>query len=95
LSRKEQRRLEAEQRKRLQPLKSQVDLLEKQLEKLHEQRDEMTRQLTDPTLYDEGDKDRISTLMRQKAGIDDEVDRIENAWMEAAEAYEEAWRKPG
>jgi ATP-binding cassette subfamily F protein 3 len=92
LSKKDRRRLEAEQRKRLQPLKKQVDKLEKQLETLMAQRDEMDSQLADPDLYDDANKDKVSKLMLAKANLDDEVENIEGQWMDAAEEYEKAWK---
>ena len=92
LSKKDQRRLEAEQRRRLQPLKRKVDNLEKQLEILSEQRDEIDSQLADPALYDGVNKNKVSELTQAKARLDSEIDDVEGQWMQAAEEYENAWK---
>ena len=90
ISKKERRRIEAEQRKRLQPLKQEVDRLERELERLIEQRDDIARQLADPALYEQDDKDRVNALMQTRAGLDARVEDVELQWMEAAEAHEQA-----
>jgi ATP-binding cassette subfamily F protein 3 len=90
LSRKDQRRQEAEQRKRLQPLKKKVDEWEKKLKTLAQQREQVNTELADPALYEDPASDSVRELMRKKSQLDDEVEQCEMNWLEAAEEYEQA-----
>ena len=90
LSRKEQRRLEAEQRKRLQPLKKKVDELEKQLKTLTSKREQVNDELSDPALYEDPGNERVTELMQEKSQLDEEIELVEVDWLEAAEQYEMA-----
>jgi ATP-binding cassette subfamily F protein 3 len=88
LSRKDQRRQEAEQRKRLQPLKKKVDEWERKLKTLAQQREQVNTELADPALYEDPASDSVRELMRKKSQLDDEVEQCEMNWLEAAEEYE-------
>ena len=90
LSRKDQRRQEAEQRKRLQPLKKKLDEWEKKLKTLAQQREQVNTELADPALYEDPASDSVRELMRKKSQLDDEVEQCEMNWLEAAEEYEQA-----
>ncbi len=89
-ARKEQRRLEAETRKRLQPLRKQLNKLEEQLDKLQQQRSELEQRLADPALYQEGGKEVLSGLLQQKGELDKAHQQAEEAWLLCSEELEAA-----
>jgi len=90
LSKKEVRRLEAEKRKILQPLKKSVDRLERKIEELNNKVETIDEQLADPALYDAENTEKMTSLMQDKAYLAKDVSELEEQWMEAIEEYEEA-----
>ncbi|MEJ2330725.1 MAG: ATP-binding cassette domain-containing protein [Gammaproteobacteria bacterium] len=90
LSRKEQKRLEAEQRQRLSPLKKSVDRLEKQVETLQSRNSELEALLADSDLYSDERKEQLRRLLEEKQSNDATLGEAEEQWMEAMEAYEAA-----
>ncbi len=86
--RRTRKRLEAEQRKRLQPLKNRLQQLEKTLDVLHGEQSELQAQLALPELYEDAAKPRLMTLMEHKRELDRRTEKTEEAWMEASEALE-------
>jgi ATP-binding cassette subfamily F protein 3 len=90
LSKKEARRLEADKRKALQPLKKSVDRLERKIEELNKQLDTIEQQLADPELYNEENTEKMTSLIQDKAYLAKDISELEEQWMEAAERYEEA-----
>ena len=90
LSKKEVRRLEAEKRKKLQPLKKSVDRLERKIDELEKQSEAIEQQLADPDLYNEENAEKMTTLMQDKAYLAKDIAELEEQWMLATEEYEEA-----
>jgi ATP-binding cassette, subfamily F, member 3 len=88
LARKEQKRLEAEQRKQLQPLRDRIRKAEASLAKLHARQHELEQQLADPDLYSAGNKPRLNELLREKADVDQQIAALESDWLEACEQLE-------
>ena len=88
-ARKEQKRLAAERRKALRPLKVQAEKLEKQLDKLQAGLSEVEEALGDPSLYEESAKDRLKVLLDQQSSLKKEVTDTEEVWMEALEELEQ------
>ncbi|MGB0663127.1 MAG: ATP-binding cassette domain-containing protein [Pontibacterium sp.] len=86
--RKEQKRLEAERRKKLAPLKKQLTQLEQALDKATEALAEIETQLADNSLYDDSNKDKLKQLLAEQARLTQESEQTEEAWMEAQEALE-------
>jgi ATP-binding cassette subfamily F protein 3 len=87
--RKEQRRLDAERRNQLQPLRNRVKKLEAELEKLLSRKDELTIALADPVIYDDSNRERLKTLGLEHAQLEKALGETEEAWMLASEALEE------
>jgi ATP-binding cassette subfamily F protein 3 len=87
-SRKEQRRREAEQRARLQPVKRRVDKLEAEVERLTTERDALEQRLADPALYTDDAKPRLLMLLGDKQRIDADLERAEADWLDAAAKLE-------
>ncbi|MDM7322451.1 MAG: ATP-binding cassette domain-containing protein [Gammaproteobacteria bacterium] len=96
-ARKDRRRMEAEQRKRLQPLRRQVERLEAEMERLTEEKRVLEQSLADPAIYAESSKDVLKRLLADKARVDTGLTKVEEEWLAASEALEEAMRevRPG
>ncbi len=89
-SRKDQKRLQAQQRQQLRPLKKKSARLEARVEQLQYQSDTLEKQLADSDLYQEQRKQELRQLLEEKGGIDTELTKTEEAWMQALEALEAA-----
>lgn len=89
-NRKDKRKQSAEQRKQLQPLKRIVDKHEKEMDLLTKRAAELEKQLADPDIYSEQNKEKLKALLLKKSDIDGQLEETEMAWMEAAEEYEQA-----
>jgi ATP-binding cassette subfamily F protein 3 len=92
--RKARKRREAEQRKRLQPLKQALSRAEEKLETLQVEQQTLQSQLADNALYQAENKDRLNALLAHKAEIDRQVEDAELAWLRAADALEQAENTP-
>ncbi len=88
-SKKDKKRQEAEQRKKLQPLTKKVKKAEAVLDKLHAEQSQLEQQLADPDIYAEANKQKLQDCMLKKADIDKQCEAAENDWLEASEALEE------
>ncbi|UXI70411.1 ATP-binding cassette domain-containing protein [Tahibacter amnicola] len=88
-SRKDERRDRAEQRARLAPMRNEVQKLEKRMNELAGKKKALEVQLEDPALY-EGPPSRATELSRQLGELSAELVSIEEAWLEAQEALEQA-----
>ena len=86
--RKEKRRLEAEQRQRLQPLRKRVTATETALAELHARQAELEANLADTALYGEESKVRLKALLLEKADLDSRCEVLESDWLEACEQLE-------
>ena len=89
-TKKEIRRLEAERRKKLQPLKKRVDRLERKIDELNGKLDAIDKQLSDPAFYNEENTDLMTSLMQDKAYLAKDIADLEEHWMQATEEYEDA-----
>ena len=92
LSRKDRKRLEAEQRKRLQPLRKRVTQAEEKLDALHSAQAELDRRLADPEIYSEQNKRELQDCLREKANVIKQCEAVENEWMLASEELDELTR---
>ena len=89
-AKKEQKRLEAEQRKALQPLRDKVKRAERVMEKLNQQKSAIEEQLADVSLYEEDNKESLKQFLTDQAYIQKELDSAEADWLTASEALEAA-----
>ena len=60
------------------------------LERLQAKQAKLEAELADTALYAEQRKHELQGLLREKAALDQELEKVEQAWMEAAEALEQA-----
>ncbi len=89
LARKDRKRLQAEQRKRLQPLRKRVTQAEAKLDALTSTRAELDRQLADPEIYNEQNKRRLQDCLLEKAEVDKQCAAVETEWMQASEELDD------
>lgn len=88
IDRKEQKRLEAEKRQRLAPIRKQQQAAEKKMEKLQGQLDEIEEKMADPSMYDDENKKELSHLIQQQGQLKSDLEEIEMEWMELTELLE-------
>ncbi len=88
INRKEQKRLEAEFRNKARPVKKQVEKWEKEMTRLSEQKDDIEQQLSDATIYDAVNKDKLTMLLQQQTTLTKALNEAEENWFEATEEYE-------
>ncbi len=86
--RKEKKRLEAEQRRQLQPLREKITRAETALSGMHARQHELEQRLADPGLYRSENKGELNDLLREKADVDRESEALERDWLEACEQLE-------
>lgn len=90
ISRKDQRKQDAERRQRLKPWLDAVKKAEQLVDRYHQQQQELEQQLADPEIYADSAKQRLKTVLEQKNQVDKALEEAELAWMEAEQALEEA-----
>ncbi len=90
VSRKDQRKLEAERRQKHKPLFDALKKAEFAVEKYHNEQRQLEHQLADPAIYAESEKTRLKQLMARKIQVDKALDEAETAWMEAEEKLDAA-----
>jgi ATP-binding cassette subfamily F protein 3 len=92
VDRKEQRRLEAEERQRLgalrKPIENRVKKLEEQMAKLQEKKAAVDARLADPAIYDAANKEELKTLLLAQADCAKQLEQVESDWLEQQEALE-------
>jgi len=90
IDRKEQKRIEAEKRQRLAPIRKQQQAAEKRMEKLQTELADIEEKMGDSELYDASRKDELNTLIQQQGKLKSELEEIEMEWMDLTEQLEAA-----
>lgn len=85
LSRKDQRKLEAERRQQQKPLLDALKKAEQAVEKYHHEQRRLETELAKPELYLDTEKDRLKSLLAQKIDVDKALENAEAAWLVAEE----------
>ena len=88
VNRKEQKRIEAEFRKQLTPFKKQLNDNEKLMDELSAQLSDIETQLSDPAIYEQSEKTRLTTLLKEQATKKGTLEDAETKWMDAQETIE-------
>ncbi len=86
---KEQKKIEAQKRQALRPLKKEIEDLEKLMEKLKKEISSIDETLSDSSLY-QTDKDKVEKLSIDRANLSDKLDETEMTWLEKQEELEVA-----
>ena len=88
VNRKDQKRLEAEFRKKLTPFKKALTHAEKIMEQCTEQLSEIEVELTETELYEHNQKARLTSLLEKQRNLKDQLEEAEMQWMDAQETIE-------
>ncbi|MFZ2450538.1 MAG: ATP-binding cassette domain-containing protein [Methylovulum miyakonense] len=88
VSRKDQRKLDAERRQRHKPLFDASKKAELAVEKYHQEQQQLVQKLSDPGIYEESEKIRLKELLDRKVKVDKALEMAEMAWLEAEEMLE-------
>jgi len=87
-AKKEQKRIDAERRKQLQPLSSKIKRAERVMEKLGDEKQTIENALAETDLYSDENKDKLKKLLTDQAYLQKELDQAEADWLTASEEYE-------
>ncbi|WP_347988093.1 ATP-binding cassette domain-containing protein [Methylomonas sp. AM2-LC] len=90
VSRKDQRKLDAERRIRLKPFQDAVKKAEAAVEKFHQQQRELEDMLADPGIYLDENKENLKQLLNRKGQIDNALEQAEIDWLTAEENLQQA-----
>lgn len=90
LSRKELKKLEAEFRQSMTPLKKQIQKGEKDMEKCQKRLAELEGVLADSELYEIQNKDKLKTFLAEQGQLTSALEDAEMNWLEAQETMEHA-----
>ncbi|WP_406546066.1 ribosomal protection-like ABC-F family protein [Succinimonas sp.] len=85
---REQKRLEAEKRQSLRPLKQEVSRLENEMTLLNSEKDEIEQALSDNSIYEESQKENLKTLLFRQAENQKKLEETEMAWLEKSQELE-------
>jgi ATP-binding cassette subfamily F protein 3 len=90
--RKEQKRLDAEERQRVaalkKPLENRLKRVEEQMAKLNGKKADIDARLLDPSIYEADKKDALKTLVADQAFCVRDLATLENEWLELQEQLE-------
>ena len=86
---KEQKRLEAERRSALRPLKKAIEKLESQLDKITASLTDVEAQLADISLYEDANKSKLKQLLQTQGELQQSADNTEMEWLDKLEELEE------
>lgn len=81
--RKEQKRLDAQRRKALRPLKQKVETLEKEIDRGNQSLAVIKERLTDAYLYSDERKDELKDLLEKQGELQAKVEITEELWLDA------------
>lgn len=89
VDRKEQKRLEAERRQRLAPIRKKQQAAEKVMESLQSKLSTIEEAMADSGLYDATRKDELNELIRKQGELKSSLEDAEMEWMELTEQLED------
>jgi len=93
--RKERKRLEAEQRKKLSPLKKETETLDKKIASIQEKLSEIEKQLSEGDLYEAHNKDQLRALLAEQSECKGQLEEAEARWFEVQEIIEDMEKMQG
>ncbi len=88
-NKKVQRRQQAEQRKKLQPLQNKIKKLEQLIDTLNPEYERLQDQLSDSDIYQAENKEKLQNILQQQAKIKQELDEHEESWILLSEELEQ------
>ncbi|MBE9559976.1 MAG: ATP-binding cassette domain-containing protein [Proteobacteria bacterium] len=88
ISNKQRKQLEAEQRKKTQPLRKRIKQLEDEMHEISEKLTEINMQLSDSDIYTEQNNQKLQQLLMEKAELEKTHEDAETEWLELNEELE-------
>ncbi len=88
VDRKAKKRLDAQLRQQLSPLKKGIVKLEAAIEKAHSGLTDFETKLSDSSIYEAGNKDLLKTTLAEQAQLKLNLEALEESWMAALEDLE-------
>jgi len=85
VSRKDQRKLDAERRQKQKPLLDALKKSEATMEKYHVEQRDLEAQLADTEIYADSEKSRLRTVLERKVQIDKALEDAELTWLDLQE----------
>ncbi len=85
VSRKDQRKLDAERRQKQKPLLDALKKAESAVEKFHAEQRDLEAQLADMEIYADSEKSRLKTVLERKTQVDKALDEAEFTWLDLQE----------
>jgi ATP-binding cassette subfamily F protein 3 len=85
VSRKDQRKIDAENRRKYKPLYDALKKAEDAVEKFHAEQKQLEQQLADAAIYEDSEKARLKQVLDRKVQVDKLLEEAELAWMDAEE----------
>jgi len=86
---KQQKRLEAELRQKLSPMKKIQTKLEKEQQKASDRLSELEEMLADASLYDADNKPKLTQVLNERTKLTQGLEESEMEWLEVQEQIEE------
>ena len=83
--RRERRRLAAEDRRRIAPLRREIESLERRLAALGDERASIESALADGAVYGDAERPRLRALLVRRGRLDTEIAHAESLWLEKSE----------
>jgi len=80
------RQQSAQQREALKPLREKLRKLEQQLEKDQARLAQLEEKLADPSLYEDANKQKLATLLREQGELKTRISAAEEEWLQTSEA---------
>jgi ATP-binding cassette subfamily F protein 3 len=90
--RKQRKREEAERRNKLTPIKAKIAKCDADLARLAKKSAALQAELAAPDIYAAAFKDKLKDLLAQQAEVARETEKVETAWLEASEEFEQQSR---
>ncbi|MCW8955457.1 MAG: ATP-binding cassette domain-containing protein [Gammaproteobacteria bacterium] len=81
-SKKEQRQLQAERRRQLQPLKNQLKKLDQQIQSLNQRKQQIEDELALPEIYQTENRQQLQALSQEQGGLLKQLEQTEEQWLE-------------
>ena len=88
LDKKEQRQLAAARRKKLAPIKHKEEKLEKAIEKIHMDLENIKQDLANEDLYQEGNKNKLTEVLQREGLLKSKLEEKESEWFSVQQELE-------
>ena len=92
--RRDRRRWSAQQRRQVEPLKREIEVLERRLHALSDERTSIESVLAGGAIYGEDERERLNVLLVRRGKLHAEITSVESAWLEKSEQLD-AMRESG